>query len=595
MTGWASKAALLLTTAIALPALAQPVQLVPLPRGNRGEVPAIVQPAVPAAAASGSETDAASKPDSGPIEVSTLSLPDPSNVGTLGGDAGYGDDLWAGADRKMVERLVTLLPLNEQSAAARDMARRLLLTAARVPAGKPQAKSLIGLRADRLAAMGMAEAALGLARAAPSTLGDPKLARATAEAALLNNETKDACGVQQAWVREDSDPYWVKLGLLCRAADGDMNSAALVLSLVREQGIDDPAFLALGDLLTGVRGAKLDSLQQPSAMHAMLLRIAKRQPPADAWTTASPQVIPLLLDGATADADLRIAAAERAVAAGTLPPAALAKLYAGLNFPAEDRRDIPATVKKLSATPVRATALLYQAAAGQSVQVAQADLLKRLAGLAAERGVLSAVAGAVQPLLANMTPSEEVGFASPDLIRLALAAGDTRTAQRWYRWAVVRTAEQDKVTNEALRAAWPLAVLSGLETNGVQPAGWQRWLATLDSLSGEERQRRAALLLSLADALGLAVPADLLVDTLGADNAKGEMPPPPFTLRGLQQAADAGRRGETLLYTLLALDSSGPAVLDSGSTATIVAALRKVGLESDARRIALDKALAGGL
>jgi hypothetical protein len=587
MTGWASKALPILLLAAAAPALAQPVQLVPLPRGQR-EVPAIVQPA----AAPPAEAEPASKPDSGPIEVSPLRLPDPSSAGTLTGSAGYGDELWKGSSRRLVERLTALLPANERSAAVREVARRLLLTGGPLPEGRPEAKSLLGLRVERLAAMGMAEAAVDLAQLAPPSLNDPKLARSEADAWLMLNDSKRACALQQTWVREDSDPFWVKLGFFCRIGSDDAGGGALVLALVREQGIDDPGFLALGDILTGVRGARLDGLPQPSPLHVALLRAAKRAPPADAWAGAAPAVLPSLLDTGLGDPDLRLAAAERAAAAGTLPPAALAKAYGAVAFSAEDKRDVPGAVKKLAGNPARVTALLYQSAAAQAVHVAQAELLRRLAAQAAERGLLEPVARAAQPIVAALIPSEELGFATGAVIRLALAAGDGRTAQQWYRWAAVRSIEQDKPAAEGARSVWRLALLAGIETGGLQAAAWQVWLDTQGELAGTERQRRGAALLLLADALGMPPPPELLVDSLGAEGDANTRPAPPLALRGMEMAAADGRRGEVLLYALMALGGRGPATLDIGSTAAIVAALRKVGLDGDARQIALDAALA---
>ena len=65
--------------------------------------------------------------------------------------------------------------------------------------------------------------------------------------------------------------------------------------------------------------------------------------------------------------------------------------------------------------------------------------------------------------------------------------------------------------------------------------------------------------------------------------------------RALPLAADAGRRGETMLLALIAAGSAGPAKTDLYTLATIAAALRKIGYEPEARAIAVEAALARGL
>jgi hypothetical protein len=587
MTAWASR--LFAAAALALlaaPLAAQPTQLIPLPR----------QPTAPAETAPPAPSEPAERPviNPGPVQAVPLGALDPSSVGTLSGDAGYGGDLWTGSDRGIVERLIALLPVNERSVAARDLARRLLLTTAAVPEGQPTAKSILGLRVERLAVLGLTDAASDLAQRAPAALADPKLARAATDALLLRNDTAAACAMQQIWVRDDTDPFWMKLGFLCRVGDSDLNTAALVLSLVREQGVDDPAFLALADVLTNVRGAKLDSLPQPSPLQYAMLRAAKRPPPADALATASPAVAAPLVDLGLGDMDQRLAAAERAESAGTLPAASRARLYAAVTFSAEDKRDIAATVGKLANNPPRAAALLYQAAAVQSVPVARGELLRRLWQHADERGLFATVARAALPLAQGFAPSDELAFMARDMTRALLAAGDARTARQWQQWLLARPA--DDASAAAAAQIWlPMLVATPGSAGTVATAAWDKWLEAAKDAPEAQRQRRAAVAIQLLEGLGYQVPPNALRDALGARGARGETPAPPLTLRGALLAADAGRRGETALYALHALGTTGPAASDPGALSLVLASLRKAGFEADARALALEAVLANGL
>ena len=64
---------------------------------------------------------------------------------------------------------------------------------------------------------------------------------------------------------------------------------------------------------------------------------------------------------------------------------------------------------------------------------------------------------------------------------------------------------------------------------------------------------------------------------------------------GLERAAAAGRIGETVLLSLLALGEVGPPGANPVTLHGVMRALRRIGLGAAARRIALEAALARGL
>jgi hypothetical protein len=63
----------------------------------------------------------------------------------------------------------------------------------------------------------------------------------------------------------------------------------------------------------------------------------------------------------------------------------------------------------------------------------------------------------------------------------------------------------------------------------------------------------------------------------------------------MKHAAAQNRRGETVLLALLALGPGGPATATADTLSEVAAALRAVRLEKDARRLALEAALARGV
>ncbi|MBT4739762.1 MAG: hypothetical protein HOO09_05195 [Rhodospirillaceae bacterium] len=71
--------------------------------------------------------------------------------------------------------------------------------------------------------------------------------------------------------------------------------------------------------------------------------------------------------------------------------------------------------------------------------------------------------------------------------------------------------------------------------------------------------------------------------------------PAPQIWSGLALAAEEGRLGETVLLALIALDDDGPSGSSPIVLARVISALMTVGLEQDARRIAVEASLIQGL
>ena len=83
--------------------------------------------------------------------------------------------MWRGIPRSLVEELLPRLPVATGSPAMQELARRLLLTRARVPDGATTSSSLLGIRVERLAAAGATASVNALMNLAPSDLSDKKV------------------------------------------------------------------------------------------------------------------------------------------------------------------------------------------------------------------------------------------------------------------------------------------------------------------------------------------------------------------------------------------------------------------------------------
>ena len=564
------------------PAEAQPVPLLPRP------APPAESPS-PALATEVPVPTGASKPaDDNRILVGPIGALDPSAIGALyDADGGLGVEMWRGSPRPLVETLIPMLPAVTRYAVAQSLARRLLLTAATVPDGELKAKSLIGLRLERLVAMGMADEARALGRLITAPIRDPVLHRALIDALWIVGDDAAACDRLRQLVREDSDPHWLKGLTVCQVAAGRQTEFGLAQALLRDQGVDDTTYFIIAAALGDPKGA-VASLAYPQPLYLAMLRAGRKPVPADALNGAGPAALAMIARSANATLELRLGAAEQAEAQGALTATALAKLYDEVKF---DSADGPAANDR---SP-RAAAWLYQNARQQTVAVARAEALRRAWTLARERGGFDTAARVNLAATRELQPAADLVFVGAEIARALLAAGDGPAAGTWWQFLRQRAGIGDADAAQAAAGLWPLLAIAGTAPTGWDEAGFRSWLDRPGEATGEVRAQQAAIALVLMDAAGVPVPPERWQDYYGASAPGGSAGVPPALWHGLAAAAEGGRRGETVLFALLMLGSGGPRTADPMTLATVASALRRVGLETDARALALEAALARGL
>lgn len=613
---WAAVAATVVLTA-SLAAAAQtgkPRQLIPsgnLAPGATGveteplEPPGAAPSAPPAsaaeqppAAAQGPAPAAEPRPpETAPTDevvVGTLDTVDPSAVGLLDPESGgFGLEMWAGSSRALVERLLPRLPVGTSSPIMQSLARRLLLSTARVPEGKAAAPTLLGVRVERLAAAGEIGAVVELLRFAPQRLEDAALARAEIDAKWLGGDNAGACARARDMVRRDEDSYWLKSLTFCRALNGEHAAAGIAVGLLREQGEDDPPFFTLMAALAGDPEAKVESLSQATPLHLAMVRAARQTIPADALDGAGPAVLRVIAGSPNASLELRLAAAERAAAAGVVPVERLAQIYSGISFTPEDMANA-LSIAETDPGP-RTAALLFQVAQIQEVPTARAEALQAAWRLARKSDRYFLAAKVNLSATVRLEPSPELAFAAADVGRALLAAGRIEAVIPWYEMVRQKAMTQDPEATQAALDLWALLQIGDPDATVPWDPGFVGlWWQGQADLPKERRAERAELLYTLLTALGYEVPAVNWEPLFDALTVTGTMPSPALR-NGLARAAREGRLGETVLLSLLALGPGGPAGANIETVAAAVEALRTVGLRVEARAVALEAALMRGL
>ncbi len=567
---WLAAAAVMIGAAFAAPAdgqdpIGQPLQLLP-------------------PAESGSQRPGGRRTNV--IIVDELPPQDAAGAGILGpDDGGFGPAAWRGARRSEVAGLLEGLPVAAPSQVMHDLTRRLLLTAARPPAGAPVDPSLAALRAQRLRDLGLADDLLALFRAGPALRGDEPASRALVEGLLLAGRTADACAVLQPLLPLHQGAFWQQMLVFCQATGDDRPAAQLGLGLLREGDAGEPIFVAIAESIIDSQppsmpedGWPRDTAPQP-LMIAAFASVALPVPGVDLIRDPG-RLAAVAANGANAPQE-RLAAGERATAAGVMDPSDLAALYADLPLPARPISELMDLVLDMDGPMARAH--LVQAAARANRAGAVYRLYETALSISRAEGAPLAITLA----LLDPVPAEPAGAAiAPDAARAYYAAGDLERAWAWHEVA----AAGDRA---ALTRLWPLAVLSGaLEA---RPPGQARlsharslseWIAVEVAVSGEAGSYSAAMALAAFSALG--EPVDPAVwQRIGIDDAResASLPSAGIWWR-LPAAARDGEVGMVVLMSLVAIGDGGPARVSPALLERVLTAMVAVGLEDDARRLA---------
>jgi hypothetical protein len=575
----------------------------------------------------------AEEPSAPAISSSSLDAPSMDRIGLIGAaGGGFSADMWRGTDLELLRRLLPQLPRRMDSLAQRRLTRALLLSAATPPASSapssppvvgvdgagpvppaPAAQWLLETRLIGLAAIGNWDDALALMDLVPADQMTDGLRKLRADGSLITGRTNEACGEAATALNATGDAYWQKLQVYCNFANNQASAASLGLSVLREQGIQDPLFFWAVDLLNGNRRLSPPNLGRPEPVHLMMLAkaggpvpdsliqggdpttlavVSGIAPPPDEKTDKTPAA--RRAERRKLAEESRVVVAERAVGAGTLDAERLRLLYRQLNV----KDAPPPPLATITVATVRERVHLFQTALAQTVPAARAEVIARAIDLTrADRGRqgpdLITVGQIYAPLIIEITPSPDLIWFSGAAARALLAAGEREKGREWLELArsMARTSIEAGQVADGL---WPIdRLLTEDAPDRLPPQALQAWRETI---AQDRRAEYQGLLLNILAAVGEPITAS---DWLSAmDNSPPQVTmlvTPPRIINGLDLARRDKRVGETVVFALLALGEDGPSNVEPAALQDVIAGLMAVGRERDARALAVEALLVEGL
>lgn len=515
---------------------------------------------------------------------------DDSWVGTLSAAGrAFPRDMWANTKRAFVAAALPLLQPTT-SPVLQDLARRLLLSDAVAPAGKDPSSgpSLVELRLGRLLALGRIDG-VGVLNLLPRADMDENSERESVELRFAANDAAGACRTIRNLVGRYQDAWWERALIACQALKGEYSQASLGLSVMHEQKSGrKPVFDKLIKAIDG-HGERVPRLPDPTPIRMALLAAAKMPLPADALATAGPAALTVWATSTKVPAPQRLAAAEKAEALGALPPAALGLLYSSIEAKPGERQ---AALKKGKVPKnARDRAILYQVAQTSNAPKTKVAALAPLLADAQRRGVFAAMARVVVPLVAELQPSPDLQSFAADAARVLLVTSHADEAKPWIDLAHQRVL---RLVADLARPANP-ADGSSSEGDASAPnsSSLNDTIKGLASSHSGVSPGQADLLVALFSALGDKLNSFDFTRLLQPAH-EGTMPDTALWLDQRQAVASA-RLGETVLTSLLLASAGDRLTSEPIVLARVVSGLEAVGLDADARALAVEAAIAAGI
>ncbi|MEH6402221.1 MAG: hypothetical protein V7750_02535 [Sneathiella sp.] len=524
------------------------------------------------------------------LVVERLDVLNPASTGLLSNDGGgFGAQMWDGTASNLTNTLLYSLPAKTKSPQLLELTRRLLLTGALLPQNQNAARRYLDLRFEKLRNAGLNQDAADLFDRLQFDSTSNQQRKMSAEISLLLNQNDKACELAVRQVGQaDSDVFWTKLDVFCQLLGDEYDKAELGVALLEEQGEKDPVFYNLFAKLAGDSSSLKIDILRLKPLHVAMMRQAKMSYDLSAAAMPSFEILEALI---LTPKLLGASGLQGAFEATEFNRANTIYLQEALVLAStEDAGDQETSVFK-------AYANLYGALIEANNQELKVSRLLALWDLALENGHFLVISSVTADALLSIIPADHGPGFNAIALKSLLLVGQAEKAVLWER--VIRRAASQGNIAERLKARTEVAhldvfmLISG--ANGIARWNSSSFPAWKKAMEGDPEQAvKTELLLSILEVLDLPVSDDDWQDLLSMgiipETAKGSY----GVERNLTAAATAGRLAETVSLSLLALGEEGPGAASITTLVSVLTSLKAVGLEDEARQLAIEALILKG-
>ena len=503
--------------------------------------------------------------------------PDNASVAPPSTEPGVATSRWLGLPLEEAHRLQGQLPRPLPSPMLAALWHQLLK-------GGPAANAEVtAFRARSLLAQGWASDASALLSSLP--MSDPVVAVVAAKAALATGDGSEACPlmrrvpVTDAIKLERGDRSdFVTMAAYCAALSKDPTQTELAADVLRESGLNRPVALAVLEALATGSIPELPAEQPLDLIDARLAGLVKPVTRDELGEHPSPDAVAALSTETSRDPESRAGAIELAVGAHLLPAAALQEAYGAVSIPSELRQNPLA----LDSDGALKRAVLYQAARDERAMLRKARYVRATLDELSREGLGADAAALLADPVEELPRVAEIGWFAESAVEILVCAGRTAAAAEWIR----RDQELDTTGGRLGLGHW--LVLADIRDQREADRG--RALANLEPAirAGVFPPDVLQRLVTVLDALEYNVPIPVWEAAGSALQANAGDLPETGLLSQLQDVAGKGDRPRTVLLVVLALAKGGPGGVHQLALGDSLRALKKVGMEREARQLAFE-------
>ena len=529
-------------------------------------------------------------------------------IGNLGKkDGGLGLEMWKGTDSTFALTILKLLPVNAPSPAMRNLAKRLLLSdafqpskkeekglQAISPSGKPiisedQEATFLPLRFAKLASLGAKNELIELGNLVPTEDMLGVLAKEAIYARLLSGETNKVCDEVIELAKRTNESYWRKALIVCQLILGNRDDALLSLELLLAELDSEDKFSKL--IYTLADETNQIEFDKNSIYFKILIAVLPGKQLDKHRLNLDPSGLSVVAKNSNLSWKIRMLAAEKAVLAGSLSSIYLGELATQFKF--EENIFSRAASESKSMEGFMARALLLKAAALNTSFIERARFLRLLLDSADRDEIFQVYASVIMPILLTIKPRHDLIWFASSATRASIAGGNYVLASEWLA-VLAKTLDLDYEASGSLLRLLPLIAIAGqpLPKPFSEEQATDVWSGLSDNFSREDKEKRASRLLVLLSAMGIEPRAGAWKNVISSKNIFEMENIPATALRyQLLDAAKNNRIAEVVSISLIMLGSEGPSKSGLVALNAVIRALREIGLEADARAIAIEAAI----
>ncbi len=504
---------------------------------------------------------------------------------------GFNANLWQGLTAKRAEELITpLLTPQTHNMWAQNTLQRLLLTRATAPISNTSSTSWLSARAHKLIQLGQSEDAYNLIRQVPKTElnTDANLAETWVSTQLLAGKTTNACPIVKNQVKNNDAEFWQNHLILCQLLQNETQKLNLSLAALSAENL--PKNTSLFTLI--------NATQDPSPTSAL----SKNNTQPNYFNTPEATILasyPSFYTQVSAATPIQNLALARIIKSNKLPLKLRLQAAENLANKTNNRQHIEQLknlYKTAQFTPQQVTDPLGNSQTQPSTSMARA-LLFQASQLAPQTSLRASSQDALYTSLNTdnlhhlnpnftattniLTPSPELAWLAPKMIRYALENQDINRAQAWLSALNQNTTLSPELAQK--RTTLTLAIAIYNQANITIPL--TSWLANQTAHSALQTQQ----ILSSIDALGLNVPSEVWQSVAGqlTNLQSTSTSTGPLWLRLVADALQNERQAEVLLLLMQPLSTTALTDLAPLTLANIVTALGYLNMQEDARNLTL--------